>query len=359
MNRFWKRCVSAAAALALGLSLTGCTTYKNFHAAFFEKDKEQEVIKIGVFEPQTGADAADAAEEIRGLELAHELYPEVMGKRIELVYGDNQSDVEMARTAAQQLVDSGVRLVLGSYKSTLSLAGSDVFEAADVPAIGISIKNPIVTQTNEFYFRVCFVDAFQGISAAYYVHDYLKQNDAVCFKQTGDDYADTMIEQFRQRMDRLTAGAGKVTVGYPHPLHRPVRSAGTAGETSVELRRAYHSGAVPRRFGGLRQTRGELVIAPLKPRSDLGQVFFRQPQAHSRYEIMVARYLVVEAEAFRAGPRESHGYALLPRSEFGRQHIPEDVFIKLPGHFHTLHFRSASASRRRRRPASSDDPAFS
>ena len=212
MNRFWKRCVSAAAALALGLSLTGCTTYKNFHAAFFEKDKEQEVIKIGVFEPQTGADAADAAEEIRGLELAHELYPEVMGKRVELVYGDNQSDVEMARTAAQQLVDSGVRLVLGSYKSTLSLAGSDVFEAADVPAIGISIKNPIVTQTNEFYFRVCFVDAFQGISAAYYVHDYLKQNDAVCFKQTGDDYADSMIEQFCQRMDRLTAGAGKVTV---------------------------------------------------------------------------------------------------------------------------------------------------
>lgn len=212
MNRFWKRCVSAAAALALGLSLTGCTTYKNFHAAFFEKDKEQEVIKIGVFEPQTGADAADAAEEIKGIQLANELYPEVMGKRIELVYGDNQSDVEMARTAAQQLVDSGVRLVLGSYKSTLSLAGSDIFETADVPAIGISIKNPIVTQTNEFYFRVCFVDAFQGISAAYYVHDYLKQNDAVCFKQTGDDYADTMIEQFCQRMDRLTAGSGKVTV---------------------------------------------------------------------------------------------------------------------------------------------------
>ena len=89
---------------------------------------------------------------------------------------------------------------------------SDVFDAANLPAIGISIKNPIVTQTNEFYFRVCFVDAFQGISAAHYVHDYLRQNDAVCFKQTGDDYADTMIEQFRQRMDRLTAGAGTVTV---------------------------------------------------------------------------------------------------------------------------------------------------
>ena len=207
-----RRCIALLAALFLGLGLTGCTTYKNFHAAFFEQDKEQEVIRIGVFEPLTGADAADASEEIRGIELARELYPEVMGKRVELVYGDNQSDVEMAKTAAQQLVDAGVRLVLGSYKSTLSLAGSDIFAASDVPAIGISITNPIVTQTNEFYFRVCFIDAFQGISAAHYVHDYLQQESAVCFKQTGDDYADTMIEQFRQRMDRLTAGKGKVTV---------------------------------------------------------------------------------------------------------------------------------------------------
>ncbi|MBR3719950.1 MAG: ABC transporter substrate-binding protein, partial [Firmicutes bacterium] len=163
MKHFWKRCAAVFAALAIGAGLTGCTTYKNFHAAFFEKNEEQEVIKIGIFEPQTGADAADAAEEIKGIELARKLYPEVMGKRIEFVYGDNQSDVEMAKTAAQQLVDSGVRLVLGSYKSTLSLAGSDIFEAADVPAIGISITNPIVTQTNEFYFRVCFIDAFQGL----------------------------------------------------------------------------------------------------------------------------------------------------------------------------------------------------
>lgn len=212
MKNRWKRCLALLTALILGLGLTGCTTYKNFHAAFFEKDKEQEVISIGVFEPLTGADAQDAAEEIKGIELAHELFPEVMGKAVSLVYADNQSDVEMARTAAQLLVDSGVRLVLGSYKSTLSLAGSDVFDAADLPAIGISITNPIVTQTNEFYFRVCFVDAFQGISAAHYVHDYLRQDSAVCFKQTGDDYADTMIEQFRQRMERLTAGTGTVTV---------------------------------------------------------------------------------------------------------------------------------------------------
>lgn len=212
MNSSIRRCCALLLAFALLAGLTGCTTYQNFYHAFFEKQEEQETISIGVFEPITGADAQNAAEEIKGIELAREVFPEVMGKTVNLVYADNQSDVEMARTAAQQLVDEGVRLVLGSYKSTLSLAGSDIFDAAGTPAIGISITNPIVTQTNEFYFRVCFIDAFQGISAAHYVHDYLLQNDAVCFKQTGDDYAETMIEQFRQRMDRLTAGSGKITV---------------------------------------------------------------------------------------------------------------------------------------------------
>lgn len=212
MNRFGKRLGCLLLAIAVAAGLSGCTTYKNFHAAFFEKDEEQEVIRIGIFEPLTGADALAAAEEVRGMELARELYPEVMGKRVEFVYADNQSDLEMAKTAAQQLVDSDVRLVLGSYKSTLSLAGSDIFEAADIPAIGVTITNPIITQTNEFYFRVCFIDAFQGLGAAHYVHDYLGLNDAVCFKQTGDDYAETMIEQFISRMDRLTVGAGNVTV---------------------------------------------------------------------------------------------------------------------------------------------------
>ena len=207
-----KRCALLALSLILCFALAGCTTYKNFHAAFFESGSDDEVIRIGVFEPLTGSDASEAAEEIRGIELAHELFPEVLGKRVELVYADNQSDVEMAKTAAQQLVDSGVRVVLGSYKSTLSLVGSDIFDAAAIPAIGISVKNPIITQTSEFYFRVCFVDAFQGSSAADYVHDYLHQNDAVCFKQAGDDYADSMIEQFRLRMDRLTQGTGTVTV---------------------------------------------------------------------------------------------------------------------------------------------------
>ena len=60
-----------------------------------------DTIKIGIFEPMTGATAAGGAMEKEGFDLANELYPEVLGKKIELIYGDNKSDRAEATLAAQ------------------------------------------------------------------------------------------------------------------------------------------------------------------------------------------------------------------------------------------------------------------
>ena len=43
--------------------------------------EDEDVIKIGVFEPLTGANAAGGAMEVEGIELANEMFPEVLGKR--------------------------------------------------------------------------------------------------------------------------------------------------------------------------------------------------------------------------------------------------------------------------------------
>jgi len=185
------------------LLFTGCDTYDNFLAEFFQKGtKEAVTVKIGVFEPLTGADAEAASEEIKGIELAHDIYSEVLGFPVELVYADNQSNVDAAIVAAQELVNKDVAIVLGSYKSVLSLAGSDVFKAAQIPAITITSTNPIITQTNEYYFRVSFIDAFQGNSAAKYILEHLGLQCAVALKMEGDDYAAAMIEQFESKMNR-------------------------------------------------------------------------------------------------------------------------------------------------------------
>lgn len=206
-----------AAMLAVSLFFSGCDTYDNFLAEFFEKSEQKETtVKIGVFEPLTGADAKAAEEEIRGIELAHELFPEVLGFPVELVYADNQSDVAAAEQAARDLVAQDVSVVLGSYKNVLTLAGSDIFAEARLPAIGITCTNPIITLTSDYYFRVSYVDAFQGTSAAKYVLEHLKQETAVAFQMKGDDYAGAMVEQFAGKMARTTGSEESVTlIQYP------------------------------------------------------------------------------------------------------------------------------------------------
>ena len=63
------------------------------------------IIKFGVFQPLTGANAAGGAEELDGIRLAHDLYPTVTvgGKeyKIELVVADNKSDKEIGRASCR------------------------------------------------------------------------------------------------------------------------------------------------------------------------------------------------------------------------------------------------------------------
>ena len=183
---------------------TGCATWDNFVAGLKDEDvlqeEKKETIRIGVFEPLRGTDRDGAAAEIRGIELAHELYPEVLGKPVELVYGDNQSDVNKAEAVAAELVNKQVSVVLGSYTSTLSLLGSDVFKTAEVPAIGITCTNPILTKSNPYYARVCFIDAFQGNAAAKYVYEYLQESKAIVLREKDNDYAAAMAQQFTTKL---------------------------------------------------------------------------------------------------------------------------------------------------------------
>ncbi len=222
MNRH--RIAALLLCLALLLSLAGCASYDNFKAAFFGTEDTEDVVLFGVFEPLTGADAEAAKDEIAGIELAHEVIGHasygsgrsIQTARVDLVYADNKSEVEGAREAAQDLVDQGVVFALGSYKSLLSLAGGDVFKENKLPAIGITCKNPLITQTNDYYFRVCYIDSYEGNSAAHYVHDSLGEENVAVFMMQTDDYAATIAEQFISTMQSLTGNEDCVSsVTYP------------------------------------------------------------------------------------------------------------------------------------------------
>ena len=166
------------------------------------KGSDENVVKIGVFEPQSGDNGAGGKQEILGMQYANSLTPTVTigGKeyKVELVYADNQSANDKAPSAAQTLISAGVSVVLGSYGSGVSIAASDTFADAGVPAIGVTCTNPNVTAGNEHYFRICFLDPFQGTVLANFAKDKFSATKAYCLAKQGDDYSVGLCNYFME-----------------------------------------------------------------------------------------------------------------------------------------------------------------
>ena len=185
--------LAMAAVMACGL-LSGCGDSGNGgNAGAGSAQSGDKVVKIGVFEPQSGDNGAGGKQEILGMQYANQETPtvEIGGEtyQVELVYADNQSSNDKAPSAAQQLVSAGVSIVLGSYGSGVSIAASDTFGDAGVPALGVTCTNPNVTAGNDHYFRICFLDPFQGTVLANYAKDALSATKAYCLAKQGDDYS--------------------------------------------------------------------------------------------------------------------------------------------------------------------------
>lgn len=182
-----KKFLAIVLALSMLLAL-GC-------AAFAE-----DVVKIGVFEPMSGDNGAGGKQEVLGMQYANSVCPEVeidgTVYKVELVMADNASSNDKAPTAAQSLISSGVSVVLGSYGSGVSIAAGDTFASAEVPAIGVTCTNPQVTSECEAYFRICFLDPFQGTVLANYAKNDLGATKAYCLAKQGDDYSGGLCNYF-------------------------------------------------------------------------------------------------------------------------------------------------------------------
>lgn len=166
---------------------------------------DSDVIKIGVFEPLTGANAAGGELEVEGVELANKLRPEVLGKKVELVIADNKSDKAEATTAAARLIEKDkVVAILGSWGSSLSIAAGDVVKTNQIPSVALSATNPQVTAGNDYYFRVCFLDPFQGTVMANYASKKLNAKKVAIIQEVSNDYSVGLAKFFTDSFVKLT-----------------------------------------------------------------------------------------------------------------------------------------------------------
>ena len=178
---------------------------------------KEDTVKIGIFEPASGSNGAGGKQETLGIKYANSICPtvEIGGKtyNVELVPVDNESDNAKAPTAAATLVNAECSIVLGSYGSGVSMAGGPTFEEAGIPVLGVTCTNQLVTEGNTYYFRICFLDPFQGTVLGNYAYNELKTTKAYCLSELGDDYSTNLVSCFVEAFEK--AGGECVTDSFP------------------------------------------------------------------------------------------------------------------------------------------------
>lgn len=209
-----KKIFAFVLALAMTLALVACG---GGDTGTTDQSSGEKVVKIGVFEPQTGDNGAGGKQEILGMQYANYVQPTVSigGEeyQVKLEIVDNRTTAENGPSAAAELVNRGVSVVLGSYGSGVSMAGGAVFSEAGIPAIGVTCTNPQVTSDCDVYYRICFLDPFQGTVLANYAYKELGVTTAYTLAMLGSDYDQGLVYYFTEAFKAL--GGSVVAEDFP------------------------------------------------------------------------------------------------------------------------------------------------
>ena len=164
-----------------------------------------DVVKIGVNYELSGAVATYGDASVKGIEMAVEEINAaggIDGKQIEIVKYDTKSEPAEATTLATKLITQDDVLTIigpatsGSFKATIPVANQN-----EIPVISGSATADDVTVSNgqlqEYAFRTCFSDSYQGTAMANFATKNRDAKTAVIIKDTSSDYAKGLADNFK------------------------------------------------------------------------------------------------------------------------------------------------------------------
>lgn len=124
----------------------------------------------------------------------------LLGRQLELVTYDTKGDINETINVTKRLVSQdGVSAIIGPNASAGAIAMAGVLTSAKTAGIATVATNPQVTvgkdgKLNEYSYRVCFIDPYQGSVAASWAAKKLGLKKAAILYDISSDYA----QGFRQ-----------------------------------------------------------------------------------------------------------------------------------------------------------------
>lgn len=212
MKRLVSWSIAATASLAL---IAGCAASPG-DANKGSGSPSGETVKIGVNYELSGGVATYGKASQDGIRLAVKQVNDaggIDGKKIELVEYDNKSEPAEATTLATKLMtQDGVLAQLGpatsgSFKATIPVATKNKVPVASGSATADDVTVNADGSVNEYAFRACFNDSFQGTAMANFASNKLGAKSAVVIKDTSSDYAKGLAENFDKT---FTENGGKI-----------------------------------------------------------------------------------------------------------------------------------------------------
>lgn len=135
--------------------------------------KKQDTLTIAIAGPMSGPEAKMGTDFRNAVTLAVEEWNQqggVLGKKITVLIGDDQSDPKQAVSVANKFVTQGVVAVIGHFNSSCSIPASDIYNRADIPMITPASTNPQLTERGyKNVFRICGRDDQQGTVGAEFI----------------------------------------------------------------------------------------------------------------------------------------------------------------------------------------------
>ncbi|RAK18196.1 amino acid/amide ABC transporter substrate-binding protein (HAAT family) [Anoxybacillus vitaminiphilus] len=188
--------------------LAGCGSKNTGTSSSGNNGGDGDTIKIGANLELSGGVASYGQSIAEGLELAiEEINKEgINGKKLELVKVDNKSEAAEATNGAIKLISQDkVVAIIGAATSTNTLAQVQVTQDNKIPLITPTGTNPTITnkdgKVNEFVFRTCFIDPFQGTVAAKFATNDLKVKNAAVLIDSSSDYSKGLASSFKKAFE--------------------------------------------------------------------------------------------------------------------------------------------------------------
>ena len=197
---------TVAAALAAGLAACG-------GAQVVTPPKSPEPIHIGALYNVTGSQAPLDGPSLDGARLAVDRINAaggLLGRRVQLLERDGQTDLALVRYNAEDLAALKVTAIVGLSDTDQVLAAAPVAARAGIPFVTSGATSPLLpAQVPDWLFLACFGDNAQAAAGAEYAADWLGVRTVAILYDKDMDYTRLLQRYFGQS---FTAQGGKVVL---------------------------------------------------------------------------------------------------------------------------------------------------